>query len=122
MLMCCQTRTGRCTCDTVPLLRDAAALFGNPRRALSGHGTLVYGCPVDGKIQHDGPSWPYLQLAGELRLLIAGKDPHSPLPSIKRLAQDYGLSEKTVRKALAVLEAEDRIYVVPSRGAFVKPH
>ena len=46
---------------------------------------------------------------------------NEPLPSTGRLAQEYGVAVKTARKALSVLEDEGLVYVVASRGAFVKP-
>jgi DNA-binding GntR family transcriptional regulator len=75
---------------------------------------------VDG-INHSGPDFPYLQLAAELRSLVAGLQPNDPLPSIARLCEESGLSYKTVRKALAELERDGLIYVRASRGAFKSP-
>jgi DNA-binding GntR family transcriptional regulator len=43
------------------------------------------------------------------------------MPSISRLVQESGLSVKTVRKAIAVLEAEGRIYTRAGRGSFRSP-
>jgi GntR family transcriptional regulator len=76
---------------------------------------------VDGIIEHDAPEWPYLQVAARLRVLVSGMAPDQRLPSIRDLCQEHGVSWKTAQKAVKVLEAEGRIYVVPSRGAFVKP-
>ena len=72
-------------------------------------------------IDHAGPDWPYVQLAARLRGIAAGLSPHQPLPSIARLEQESGLSAKTVRKAIALLEAEGLVYTRPSRGTFVSP-
>jgi GntR family transcriptional regulator len=75
---------------------------------------------VDG-IDHEGPLWPYQQLAALLRHEIAGMPPHARLPSVRHLGQRHGLSPKTVAKALDALAAEGLIYRVPSRGSYVKP-
>jgi DNA-binding GntR family transcriptional regulator len=72
---------------------------------------------VDG-ISTFGPEWPYQKLAAVLRPMAAAMVPDQPLPSIAQLGQRYQLSAKTVRKALAILEEEGLVYVVPSRGAF----
>lgn len=82
---------------------------------------MPFYCSVVDEIIADGPDWPYIQLANMLRQVVAGMRPHQRLPSIRRLTQEYGLSEKTVRKALAVLEQEGRVYMRSTRGAFVSP-
>jgi DNA-binding GntR family transcriptional regulator len=69
-------------------------------------------------INPDDPEWPYLQLARLLRQRVARMQPHRQLPSIPRLASEYGVSPKTARKALRLLEAERVVYVVPNRGFF----
>jgi GntR family transcriptional regulator len=75
---------------------------------------------VDG-ISHTGPNWEYLQLAALLRTLVAGMNPHQPLPSVRTLCEEHGLSEKTVSKVLHLLEDEGLVYIVPSRGTYVSP-
>jgi GntR family transcriptional regulator len=77
---------------------------------------------VDGIIEHDAPEWPYLQVAARLRNLVAGMAPGQRLPSIRALCQEHGVSWKTAQKAVKVLEDEDLVYTVASRGTFVKPH
>jgi DNA-binding GntR family transcriptional regulator len=85
----------------------------------------VYAPEVDEIQQIDphGPDWPYIQLADILRQVVAGMRPHQRLPSIRTLSQTYELSEKTVRKALKVLEDETppRVYARRTRGMFVSP-
>jgi DNA-binding GntR family transcriptional regulator len=73
--------------------------------------------PVDGLIR-EGPAWPYVQIAGELRRLTAGLQPDQQLPSIARLCQEYGVSPATARRAVGVLAAEGLVYTVPGRGTF----
>jgi DNA-binding GntR family transcriptional regulator len=70
-------------------------------------------------IKHDGPDFPYVILAARLRTLAEGMRPGQALPSITRLSQESGLSVKTVRKAIAVLEAEGLVHTIPSRGTYV---
>jgi len=68
------------------------------------------------------PLWPYEEVAAAIRHLIdAGMPPGTPLPSTKQLAQSQGVSVKTARKALRVLEGEGRVRVVKSMGSFVAP-
>jgi DNA-binding GntR family transcriptional regulator len=64
-----------------------------------------------------------LQLADRLRDRITSGEfaPNQRLPSIRTLSQQYGLSEKTVRRGLAVLEEENRVYARRTRGMFVSP-
>jgi DNA-binding GntR family transcriptional regulator len=70
-------------------------------------------------IDHGGPRWPYLQVADRLRELAAGMEPDTALPSIERLCQEYGVSPKTARKAIRLLEDEGLVYTVASRGTYV---
>lgn len=69
-------------------------------------------------IDPQGPVFPYAQLAALLREQVAAMRPDYPLPSVARLAAEYSLSPKTVRKALLLLEREGLVYVVPNRGFF----
>jgi GntR family transcriptional regulator len=73
---------------------------------------------VDGTINEHAPDWPYVQLAAILRGQLAGMAPHQPLPSTARLCQEYGLSPKTVTKAVRLLRDEGLVYTLPSRGTF----
>jgi GntR family transcriptional regulator len=69
-------------------------------------------------INPDEDEWPYLQLARLLRQRVARMQKRRQLPSISRLADEYGLSQKTVRKALRLLESEGVVYVVPNKGFY----
>jgi GntR family transcriptional regulator len=87
-----------------------------------GAGCRGYVHYVDRTIVHDGPEWPYLQLAAALRRLIAGMQPDQRLPSVKHLCQEFGVSEKTAAKALRLLADEGLVYTRASRGTYVKRH
>jgi DNA-binding transcriptional regulator YhcF (GntR family) len=44
--------------------------------------------------------------------------PHTPLPSVRKLARHYGASPQTVRKALCDLGAQGMVYSLPRKGYF----
>ncbi|MGD7706387.1 GntR family transcriptional regulator [Microlunatus sp. Y2014] len=61
-----------------------------------------------------------VQLASQI---LDGRLPaNAPLPSIRTVARELGISVITVRKAWELLEAEDLIYTRAGKGAFVAPH
>ncbi|QNA74189.1 winged helix-turn-helix transcriptional regulator [Streptomyces sp. So13.3] len=72
-------------------------------------------------IAKDGPRLRSVQVADELRKeLDAGKYvPGKKMPSIKDLAERFDVAEETVKKGLATLREERRIFSVPNRGHFV---
>lgn len=63
----------------------------------------------------------YLELATDIRKFIGEKklSGGDRLPSEKKLASILGANHITIRKALALLERDDLIYKIPSRGNFV---
>lgn len=61
----------------------------------------------------------YVQLAGILREQIISGKLTGRVPSIKSLAQQYGVAMGTADKALAILRDEGLIRSVIGRGAFV---
>ena len=65
------------------------------------------------------PVWS--QLAGILRARIAGGDyrPGKLLPSVRTLAQTYGLADGTVKHALAQLRDEGLVQPAAGRGWYV---
>jgi DNA-binding transcriptional regulator YhcF (GntR family) len=73
------------------------------------------------EINADGPLWPHEQVAVQLRALVAELDGDAPLPSVNRIAQEAGLSGKTVTKAFRALRDEGLIYTRPGRGSFKTP-
>jgi GntR family transcriptional regulator len=42
------------------------------------------------------------------------------LPSQMQMAEEIGVSPKTIEKALDILKAEGLIYGIPGRGTFVR--
>ena len=72
----------------------------------------------------DRPDVPkHVQLADYLRARIddGTYPPRAKLPSEVTLVQETGFARDTVRKALAVLLDEGRVYVVRGLGTFVGP-
>ena len=67
------------------------------------------------------PDFPYLLLAGDLRARAVRLPANSPMQSISRLVQETGLSVKTVRRAIKVLEDEGLVFTLPGLGSFVSP-
>jgi GntR family transcriptional regulator len=74
-------------------------------------------------IDHEGDVTIYLQLAAILRGQIERGElaPRRPLPSINRLAQQYGVARGTVEKAVQVLRDEGLVRTVIGRGVYVVP-
>ena len=64
----------------------------------------------------------YKQLAARIRAAIAAGEyaPDDQIPSLKRLAQETGLAQGTVQKAIRLLEDEGLVYTVNGRGSFVR--
>lgn len=73
-------------------------------------------------IDHGGPEYLYVQLAGLLRAKIRSGEmpPRSRVPSLTSLAAEYDVADMTVRRALKVLKDEGLIETRPGRGTFVK--
>jgi len=65
----------------------------------------------------------HVQLADYLRARIddGTYPPRARLPSEVTLVQETGFARDTVRKAVAVLLDEGRVYVVRGLGTFVSP-
>jgi len=70
-------------------------------------------------IDHDAAVPPYRQLAAILRGQIAAGElaPGAPVPSVKRLRQEYGVAETTARKAVALLRDEGLVETVMGPAA-----
>jgi DNA-binding GntR family transcriptional regulator len=68
-----------------------------------------------------GAAYAYAQVAGDIAARIrSGEWPHDArLPSRDELAAEYGVAERTVRRAMQVLEAEGMVAVVPAKGVYV---
>jgi DNA-binding GntR family transcriptional regulator len=65
----------------------------------------------------------YRQLAARIRVRIEAGDfgPREPIPSLKYLVGESGLSMGTVKRAVNLLAAEGLVCTVPGRGTFVTP-
>lgn len=71
-------------------------------------------------VDHDSPEPLYRQVAGILRRRIELGDITARLPSLKTIAQEYGVSHITAEKAIALLRDEGLVVVVIGRGAYVR--
>ena len=63
--------------------------------------------------------WPRQQAARIIRERIASGDLGPLLPSQMKLAEEIGISPKTMEKVIRMLKDEGLIYTVPGRGTFV---
>ncbi|MEU3498745.1 winged helix-turn-helix domain-containing protein [Kitasatospora cineracea] len=65
---------------------------------------------------------PYVQVADIIRAEIASGEraPGAKLPSVKKLAERFGLAEMTVHSGLRILREEGLIVATPGRGTFVR--
>ncbi|WP_405686404.1 GntR family transcriptional regulator [Streptomyces sp. NBC_01387] len=80
---------------------------------------MTYG--PDDQVERDAPDAPFEQLTGILRARLGRGDwrVNRAIPSENALANEYGLSRPTVRRALAALAEEGFVYAVSGRGTFV---
>ncbi|EPR43825.1 transcriptional regulator, GntR family with UTRA sensor domain containing protein [Desulfovibrio sp. X2] len=65
--------------------------------------------------------WRQIRNVLEHEIADAGQAEDGRLPTEKELSERFGVNRHTVRRALAVLEAEGLIVVEQGRGAFVRP-
>lgn len=74
----------------------------------------------DDQVERDAPEAPFQQLAMILRARLARGDwkPNRAIPSEHTLADEYGLSRPTVRRAIAALADEGLVYAVSGRGTY----
>jgi GntR family transcriptional regulator len=70
-------------------------------------------------VDHDSPEPVYLQLAAILRQQIQDGVLVNRVPSVRTLAQEYGVSHITADKSLSVLKEEGLIRSVRGKGAYV---
>jgi GntR family transcriptional regulator len=71
-------------------------------------------------VDHDSAVPLYLQVAGLLRARIESGELHSRVPSLKTIAQEYGVSHVTAEKAVQVLKDEGLVEVVIGKGIYVR--
>lgn len=73
------------------------------------------------EIDRDARAAPWRQIAADLRDGITGGTypPDTPLPSISRLVQEYGVARLTANKALRQMVTEGLAELEPGRGFYV---
>jgi GntR family transcriptional regulator len=65
------------------------------------------------------PRFPYRQIADDLREKIESGELHGQLPTRAQLAEQYGVADMTIGRALQVLKDEGLIESVAGLGIFV---
>jgi DNA-binding GntR family transcriptional regulator len=77
-----------------------------------------------GRIDHRAPRLLWQQVYDDLRAEIESGElgPDARLPGELEMADQYGVSRDTIRRAIQELVGEDRLVVLHGRGAFVKQH
>jgi regulatory GntR family protein len=77
---------------------------------------------IENRPRHPNSATPlYLQVAALLRARIESGELTSRLPSLKTIAQEYGVSHITTEKAMQVLRDDGLVVTVVGRGTFVAP-
>jgi DNA-binding GntR family transcriptional regulator len=61
----------------------------------------------------------YVQLADIIREQIRKKELSGRVPSVRSLAQEYGIAQVTVVKSMEILKAEGLIVTVRGKGTYV---
>lgn len=79
-------------------------------------------CSIKSVTEARGP-FPYQRIIDDLRaeILTGSRAPGERVPSEHELAEQYGTSRPTVRRAIAVLRAYGLVVTEQGRGAFVRP-
>jgi GntR family transcriptional regulator len=74
-------------------------------------------------IDTEDPTPPFAQLIEQIKQVVSSGElsPGDPLPSIRQLANDLELNNKTVAKAYRLLERDSVIQSRGYRGTFVHP-
>ena len=81
-----------------------------------GQGRIYAGPMVD----LESPVPLYVQLANIIREQIRVGVLTGRVPSVRHLAQDYGVAQVTATRAIKILKDEGLIITVPGKGAYVK--
>ena len=87
------------------------------------HGTTGTLVNMQIVIHIDDPNPPFAQLIEQIKQAVSSGQlsPGEPLPSIRQLASDLELNNKTVAKAYRLLERDSVIQSRGYRGTFVHP-
>ncbi len=87
------------------------------------HGTYGTGIVMQIIIDIENPNPPFAQLITQVKQAVSSGqlNPGDPLPSIRQLANDLELNNKTVAKAYRLLERDSVIQSRGYRGTFVHP-
>lgn len=74
-------------------------------------------------MEWDPTQYRYLQIADDIARQIDAGDlpPRAALPSIDRLAAEYGVARMTIVRAVRVLTDRGLVVVLSGRGTFVLP-
>jgi GntR family transcriptional regulator len=72
-------------------------------------------------VDPDSPTPLYQQVASLLRARVESGELTSRLPSLKTIAQEYGVSHITAEKAMQALRDAGLVVTVVGRGTFVRP-
>jgi DNA-binding GntR family transcriptional regulator len=96
-------------------------MLANARVGLLSDTSEADGYGVAVKIDYGGREFPYQQLARQIRERIASGEypPGRMIPSINALVTETGLSVMAIRRAVALLERDGLVDIVPGRGTFV---
>jgi DNA-binding GntR family transcriptional regulator len=70
-------------------------------------------------VDETSPEWPYRQLAAQIRARVESGELGPRLPSIMSLAEQAGVSTRTMQRAIDLLKEEGVLYTAPGRGTFV---
>ena len=68
-----------------------------------------------------GEQYAYMQVADDVERRINDGEITAKLPAERELAEDYGVTYTTVRRAMEVLRERGLIITRHGRGTFVKP-
>ena len=71
-------------------------------------------------VDPDSPTPLYVQVAGILRARIESGEITSRVPSLKTIAQQYGVSHITAEKAVQMMRDAGEVVTVVGRGTYVR--
>ena len=77
---------------------------------------------TDSPIEWNPTRYRYVQIADHIEQQIRDGQlqPRAALPSIPRLAEEYGVAKMTIARAVRVLEERGLVVVLLGRGTFVR--